>query len=31
MKQKKNEKVEVYYAILLKLANSLQHKTTYSF
>jgi len=31
MKQKKNEKVEVYYAILLKLANSLQHRTTYSF
>ncbi len=27
MKQEKNERVEVYYEILLKLANSLQHKT----
>jgi hypothetical protein len=27
MKQEKNEKVEVYYEKLLKLANSLQHKT----
>jgi len=31
MKQKKNEKMEVYYERLLKLANSLQQKTTYSF
>jgi len=31
MKQEKNERVEVYYERLLKLANSLQYKTTYSF
>jgi hypothetical protein len=31
MKQKKNEKMEVYYERLLKLANSLQQKTAYSF
>jgi hypothetical protein len=31
MKQEKNEKVEVYYERLLKLANSLQHMTTNSF
>jgi hypothetical protein len=31
MKQKKNERVEVYYERLLKLTNSLQHKTTYEF
>ncbi len=31
MKQKKNEKVEVYYERLLKLTNSLPHMTTYSF
>jgi hypothetical protein len=31
MKQEKNEKVEVYYERLLKLANSLQHKTIDSF
>ncbi len=31
MKQKKNERVEVYYERLLKLANSLQHRTTNSF
>jgi hypothetical protein len=31
MKQEKNERVEVYYEILLKLANSLQHKTINSF
>ncbi len=31
MKQEKNERVEVYYEILLKLANSLQHKTKNSF
>jgi hypothetical protein len=31
MKYKKNEKVEVYYERLLKLANSLQHKTIDSF
>jgi hypothetical protein len=31
MKQEKNERVEVYYEILLKLANSLQHMTTNSF
>ncbi len=31
MKQEKNEKVEVYYEKLLKLANSFQHKTTNSF
>jgi hypothetical protein len=30
MKQRKNEKVEVYYEIL-KLANSLQHITTNNF
>jgi hypothetical protein len=31
MKHEKNERVEVYYERLLKLANSLQHKTTNSF
>jgi len=31
MKQEKNEKVEVYYERLLKLANSLQHMTINSF
>jgi hypothetical protein len=31
MKQEKNESVEVYYDRLLKLANSLQHKTMNSF
>jgi hypothetical protein len=31
MKQEKNERVEVYYERLLKLANSFQHKTTNSF
>jgi hypothetical protein len=31
MKQANNQKVEVYYEKLLKLANSLQHKTTNSF
>jgi hypothetical protein len=31
MKQKNNEIVEVYYERLLKLANSLQHKTTNHF
>ncbi len=31
MKQEKNEKVEVYYERLLKLANNLQHKTTNNF
>jgi hypothetical protein len=31
MKHKKNEREEVYYEKLLKLANSLQHKTTYNF
>jgi hypothetical protein len=31
MKQEKNEIVEVYCERLLKLANSFQHKTTYSF
>jgi hypothetical protein len=31
MKQEKNEKVEVYYDRLLKLANSLQHMTINSF
>jgi len=31
MKQEKNERVEVYYERLLKLANNLQHKTIYSF
>jgi hypothetical protein len=31
MKQEKNGRVEVYYERLLKLANSLQHKTTNSF
>jgi hypothetical protein len=30
MKQEKNEKVEVYYERVLKLANNLQHKTTHS-
>jgi hypothetical protein len=29
MKQEKNEKVEVYYERLLKLASSFQHMTTY--
>jgi hypothetical protein len=28
---KKNERVDVYYEILLKLANSFQHMTTYGF
>jgi hypothetical protein len=31
MKQEKNERMEVYYERLLKLANSFQHKTTNSF
>ncbi len=31
MKHEKNETVEVYYEILLKLANSFQQKTTHSF
>ncbi len=31
MKQEKNERVEVYYERLLKLANSLQHVTINSF
>jgi hypothetical protein len=31
MKQEKNERVEVYYERLLKLANSLQHTTTDNF
>ncbi len=31
MKQKKNERVEVYYERLLKLTNSLQHRTTICF
>jgi hypothetical protein len=31
MKHEKNERVEVYYEKLLKLTNSLQHMTTYSF
>jgi hypothetical protein len=31
MKHEKNERVEVYYDILLKLANYLQHKTINSF
>jgi hypothetical protein len=31
MKQEKNERVEVYYERLLKLANSLQHITINSF
>jgi hypothetical protein len=31
MKHEKNERVEVYYEKLLKLTNSFQHKTTYSF
>jgi hypothetical protein len=31
MKQEKIEKVEVYYERSLKLANSLQHKTTNNF
>jgi hypothetical protein len=31
MKQENNERVEVYYEILLKLANNLQHITTNSF
>jgi hypothetical protein len=31
MKHEKDERVEVYYEKLLKLANSLQHKTTYNF
>jgi len=30
MKHEKNEIMEVYYERLLKLANNLQHKTTYS-
>jgi hypothetical protein len=31
MKQEKNERMEVYYERLLKLANSLQHKTIDNF
>jgi len=31
MKREKNERVEAYYEILLKFANSLQHKITNSF
>jgi hypothetical protein len=31
MKHEKNEKVEVYYESLLKLANRVQHKTTNGF
>jgi hypothetical protein len=31
MKQEKNERLEVYYERLLKLANSFQHKTTDNF
>jgi hypothetical protein len=31
MKQENNEKVEVYYERVLKLANNLQHKTTNGF
>jgi hypothetical protein len=31
MKHEKNERVEVYYERLLKLANSLQHKATNNF
>jgi hypothetical protein len=31
MKQENNEKVEVYYERLLKLASILQHKTTNNF
>jgi hypothetical protein len=31
MKHEKNEKVEVYYERLLKLANNLQHETTNNF
>jgi hypothetical protein len=31
MKHEKNGRMEVYYEILLKLANSLQHKTIYNF
>ncbi len=31
MKQENNERVEVYYERLLKLANSLKHKTTHNF
>jgi len=31
MKHEKNERMEVYYERLLKLANNLQYKTTYSF
>jgi hypothetical protein len=31
MKQANNERMEVYYERLLKLANSFQHKTTNSF
>jgi len=31
MKHEKNERVEVYYERLLKLVNSLQHKTIDSF
>jgi len=30
MKHDKNERVEIYYERLLKLANSLQHRTTNS-
>jgi hypothetical protein len=31
MKEEKNERVEVYYERLLKLANNLQHRTIDSF
>jgi hypothetical protein len=31
LEHEKNEKMEIYYDILLKLANCLQHKTTNSF
>jgi hypothetical protein len=31
MKQEKNGRMEVYYEILLKLTNGLQHRTTNSF
>jgi hypothetical protein len=31
MKPKKNERMEVYYERLLKLANNLQHKATNNF
>jgi hypothetical protein len=31
MKEEKNERVEVYYEILLKLVNSFKHRTKYNF